>query len=819
MAQNTLSISREHIYLAALLHDVGKIGQRAINERPSDTDLEFLCPKAEGGFYTHLHVWWTQKFFELIGNIGNELNWEEIQRLAKLHHKPNDYLTGLISYADRLSSAVDRNYGKDEQRKDFRSVNLMSILSRVLDNPNLVYFDLVPLSSENVYPTKHSNTANAEKYKTLWNGLLNDFKKLKISGQDGFDNFDFTLLNILRRYMWAVPADTQSLADISLFEHSKTTAALAVSTFDFCQKYTEKCQISGSWLYIDKNVFPYALVGIDISGIQDFIYNIISNKAAKSLKGRSFYLELLTLSLIEKFKDIFQAFNGQIIYSSGGKFYALVANIDIRQKIEEFQLQVDRQLWQEHREKLAVLVDAIEFNFDPQNKRSIYIKGKELPVDVAKLWAYLTVAINEKKNRKFFYVINSDNQEDFNLFKPKIIYGNTEVCSVTGIELDEKNRTTLDEHSDVPVSLLVRKQVDLGTALKSARWLIYSKKPINQQFDASIKVLDTYFYLTSIDMPPFTEVKYKALIFNNAEEFLDDYQPGNGYGYIFYAGNKVPAYKTCNGEREKTTDQLTLANDGKSHTMLGVLRMDVDDLGAIFAQGLPSDQRSFSAMSTLSFLLNLFFTKYLSEHRQKNDKDKNYRDWVNILYAGGDDLFIYGRWWEVLEFAQVVRQQFRQFTGNDSLTISAGLVFTHGKFPISKAAQLAQEAEDKAKEGNKNAITFFGRRVAWTDFEEVKNYKTNLVNFINAKFISKGFLQRMIEFDQIRQTGDKSFLWTSLYYLARVSERLKKRKDAEKAREFIITLMKALLQNPKLYSTLALASRWAEKELKTFKTT
>ncbi|MBM4425645.1 MAG: hypothetical protein FJ031_00255 [Chloroflexi bacterium] len=36
------------------------------------------------------------------------------------------------------------------------------------------------------------------------------------------------------------------------------------------------------------------LIGDDISGIQKFIYTITSKKAAQTLRGRSFYLQLLT---------------------------------------------------------------------------------------------------------------------------------------------------------------------------------------------------------------------------------------------------------------------------------------------------------------------------------------------------------------------------------------------------------------------------------------------------------------------------------------------------------------------------------------------
>ena len=67
-------------------------------------------------------------------------------------------------------------------------------------------------------------------------------------------------------------------------------------------------------------------VGGDLSGIQKFLYNISSKKAAVSLKGRSYFLQQymnnVCLKIVEAIKEA-GAKDTEVIYNSGGKFYLL----------------------------------------------------------------------------------------------------------------------------------------------------------------------------------------------------------------------------------------------------------------------------------------------------------------------------------------------------------------------------------------------------------------------------------------------------------------------------------------------------------------
>ena len=81
--------------------------------------------------------------------------------------------------------------------------------------------------------------------------------------------------------------------DNSLFEHLKTTGAFAHCLAAYRSNHAEAFSYSGNRLQLGKDHFPVLLFCGDVSGIQSFIYNISNKSAMKSLKGRSFYIQLL----------------------------------------------------------------------------------------------------------------------------------------------------------------------------------------------------------------------------------------------------------------------------------------------------------------------------------------------------------------------------------------------------------------------------------------------------------------------------------------------------------------------------------------------
>lgn len=68
------------------------------------------------------------------------------------------------------------------------------------------------------------------------------------------------------------------------------------------------------------------LYSIDISGIQDFIYTISTDKALKNLRARSFYIELTMEHIIDELLTTLSLSRANLLYCGGGYAYVILSN-------------------------------------------------------------------------------------------------------------------------------------------------------------------------------------------------------------------------------------------------------------------------------------------------------------------------------------------------------------------------------------------------------------------------------------------------------------------------------------------------------------
>ena len=105
-----------------------------------------------------------------------------------------------------------------------------------------------------------------------------------------------SLLCLLESYLSAFPSSTNAAEspDISLFDHLITTAAIGVCISEYLNAEGEtqyqKILFDGEQQFMEQPAF--LLYSADFSGIQKFIYTVASEKALRSLRSRSFFLEL-----------------------------------------------------------------------------------------------------------------------------------------------------------------------------------------------------------------------------------------------------------------------------------------------------------------------------------------------------------------------------------------------------------------------------------------------------------------------------------------------------------------------------------------------
>jgi CRISPR-associated protein Csm1 len=283
---------------------------------------------------------------------------------------------------------------------------------------------------------------------------------------------------------------------------------------------------------------------------------------------------------------------------------------------------------------------------------------------------------------------------------------------------------------------------------------------------------------------------------------------------------------------------------------LGVLRMDVDDLGDLFGQRLEREAgiAGLAYTAALSAALSHFFEGWVGELcRRINDDpqqrqqiiggDTSDRGSVYAIYSGGDDLFIVGSWHLLPHLAAAIRNDFVRYTTGHSaqkgtvplITVSAGITLHSAKFPLYQAAGDAHEALDAAKNhtrsGNrhpKDAISFLGQVVGWEAYAEVDTVRDTLLGLLNQGtphtllMTVQSLYRRYAEGRTRHRTrgGDPQFaygpwVWQGAYQLTRLAERTthkEARGKIEQLRKDIISEVQA----PPFIERAGLAARWAQ---------
>ncbi len=747
------------IVLAGLLHDVGKFAERGDPE-----NYENLGDEAT---FRYNHAAATFKFLDrYVKYQGRQPLWFNY---AAMHHHPSDSepIEWIVAEADRLSSGMDRQeYAADERQvgqqkftTPLKPITEFVALKEAEPTTGKYFIPLKTYSSQekDIFPRPFTDDLNLRRnYAELFQNFTKEFEKLVSNGTE--KKLD-TLYFLLQKYWWAVPASVRKsdFPDISLFEHSKTTAALAAALYIY-----HKEDESLTRLEKIKNRKPekFLLFVGDVGGIQRFIYQISSKGAYSQLKGRSFYIQIINDLIAEYLVEQLGLARPNIIYSNGGKFYLLLPNTERTIKTTNTAIQtVNKRFFTEFDGQIF-----LRTAFVPLSGEDLHLSTGVL----AEKWQEVNTILADKSKRPFDFMIEDPDEFYDDFFAPQ---GNVEtrLCASCYRELD----VDVKADSEVPLCSVCRRMKDLGERLKSARFMVIASRQREVGNDVGIfldkKILlyealdmlpisklqegDMVYLFNSSDWSPFTKSQW----FTNylAKEMLGTQsQAVIQFGFKFYGGTL---------RFDATFDEIARRAKG-NFKKLGILRMDVDHLGLLFRNGLKyykvkissefSDkfrqQKNFysiSRMTTLSSQLNVFFAGYLNHLLAPEEKNEQQK--AAIVYAGGDDLFIIGSWDAVLEAAVNIRRKFRSFTcQNPAFTLSGGLAITGGKFPIYKSAEYAGEAEELAKhhtEGDrsKDSFTLFGVPLFWEDVFKIYEYKNELFELIEQDPGNRSFLQHL----------------------------------------------------------------------------
>jgi CRISPR-associated protein Csm1 len=859
---STKESTRDIVYLAAVLHDIGKFWQRADSSGvASSTTLDsevknlesIFCPTYEGR-YTHKHVLWTAQFFVTFKNLfdinisskDKSFAKSRLLRFASAHHRPNkDSLEEcIIQFADHCSSGIDRSkkegledeqveydYDRSNSWDKFKDIRMKSVFENLLGN-NTDNFKL-PIASldlnKSFFPKNKFEQRGQLDYSLLWESFSKELFKIQTKN---IKQLTDSILFLLEKYTSTVPSSTQHLPDVSLFEHLKSTAAFSICTYDYLNENKEgKCNIKN-------DETPFVLLGGDLSGIQSFIFDIVGKGAAKNLKGRSFYLQLIVDSIVSYIIEKLNLYKANIVYSSGGGFYILAPNTKfVKDQIKEISSIISERIRKEHSTKLYLALD-----YQPIKKEDVFNGNINL------IWAELSQKLSQKKANRFSDFIKT--VEGFSyFFEPTEAGGETLRDFITGEEFERneiKYPLELHEKETENISYLKKntfEQIRLGKILRDNIQYQISTSSEIKYWESDYKFLGTkthryfrplgldryYYFLSEKEISDLKQrikgsVDDAEILKVNDTNFNDFKLSGNNIvnGFTFYGGNDMPR----TNDKAQFFDELA-GDESVTFKRLGILRMDVDGLGNIFKNGFPDMRRTFSRYSTLSSSLDYFFKGYLNKIWAESER---FRSNTFILYSGGDDLFIIGKWNVAIEFADVVQKEFKEWTcHNPHLGISGGIAIVTGKYPIAKAAIQSAEEEKRAKNHSyknkdKDSISFLSLPFSWDEeLEVVETLKNQLINMINTEHgISKGFLSKISTLNSMKELQEKNGLnptwrWLSAYDIGRTIQIVKSRE----AKALLEVIKINLFTNKEITGSkydylqvLNFAARWAQLEMR-----
>jgi len=759
------------IVLSSILHDIGKLFERGNIFREARSDSTYLdrCPQTPGS-WSHVHSAYTGAFCDWLENRFNclkETQHKDWKLWCSAHHRSDEtgFEATVVRVSDRLS-ASEREEG-EYYKKDIHLRTLLEpVIERLYLNKNkglATYhrFSLAPLNTrrDTFFPItaealdlqvmedpeagipdpgqwNHLLSPNSlsGKYRELGNAFLNDIDALAKRAPDlSLESLITSLSMLLERYTSMVPSATNVRhPDISLFDHLRTTAAIAQALY----LYQLEKQFPHEGLTVQDDA-KWALVCGDFSGIQKFIYNLTNKGAGKGLRGRSFYVQFICKVVADFIMRQLGLTSAALLYNSGGKFFLLIP-AHLTGFVLKARAKVNQWLVKEFGGEVFLGLGFAGVTQD------MFYKG-----EMSSAWQAAALDLEKDREQRFKDTFSPE------FFAPSTEFDPTKSCKVCG------SRSTHGEDKCYTCKTLEAigkdlKEIDAILTLWDEEKI--SGIPLRREFSLLDGQLHCFFIkdlehkgqlLSSIDVGD-----GQLILLNEwGERPLSDLPLPSFAVSHMYVG-KWEATKQV-GEDGEPWNFDDYADNSLGIKRLGLLRMDVDNLGLIFIKGLNFPERepirtrngikegwgeaktnmktgevlrrpmaSISRMVTLSRQLNHFFSGYVPTLLKQPAFDR-----CQIVYAGGDDLFVMGSWDQLPTLAKTIRDEFKAFCcENPDLSISAGISLQRSRYPIYKGAQLAGNAEEIAKgvkadwglaksRYDKDGFCFLGIPIPWDHYE------------------------------------------------------------------------------------------------------
>lgn len=854
MAISLLLEQSSRIALAAFLHDLGKFAERAkipVNQQVLDDNKQLYCPHRkkftdDRGWFSHVHAAYTGLAMDVIEGYLPDLtgtdfapfgSWKTKEaddsfiNAAAMHHKPDTFLQWVIATADRVSSGFDREefeqYNEAEEGtatgKNHYTARQLPLFEQIrldskADQDYAYRYALKPLSPNSIFPVKASacegndDKAAQKEYHDLWLGFVDALKLMPPSHRNNWslwlDHFE-TLWGV---YTQAIPSATafNIRPDVSLYDHSRVAAAMATALWRYHHERKETDAVTAKELKAQEKSWEdkkFLLVQGDFFGIQDFIFasgGETNKRAAKLLRGRSFYVSLLSECAALKVLDVLDLPSTSQVINAAGKFMIVAPNttetlkklLDVQHELDQWFL---KQSWGQAGVGLAwTAASCNDFRRGKAGRKDSPYKAL-----IKKLFEQLEVIKNQRLN-----LCTATTPIIFNEFLDS--FDNDKgVCKIDG-----KSPATILHDNEIWISELANDQIKIGTWLANAdrERIFITRDSLGMGTALKLTVFDYHisFAKSEEKQGKFGEQAKNGNLLRAWDFSLPksaDAALWNGYArrninaYVPFAtphdlleeqwDKYVGIDEKLEEEQAKTLNHLACGDRIQNEfekwqgiSALSSLKGDVDNLGMIFQSGLGEDV-SFSKTAALSRQVNAFFTVYLP-WLCKTEYQNTY-----TVFAGGDDFFLMGPWLSQIKLARQMRQAFQRYVAeNSELHFSAGISTTKPGLPIGQLSEMAESALEQAKAHNpknekpapKDAVTCFNQTMSWDEFSALELRRKRLQDLHQEMNLSTGYVYGLLTLINMHEKiteRPENALWHS-YFAYRTVRMLERNKNLDR---------------------------------------
>ena len=546
------------------------------------------------------------------------------------------------------------------------------------------HYPRAPLNPLSIFPD--SDSADADLWQTFLDGLGDIPKSHHNNWPLWLDHFDTLWQSVAH----AVPAAHS--ADVSLYDHSKTTAALATALWLWhdANGQTDNAAIARLRSQSDWDEEKILLIQGDFFGIQSFIFAAgreTNKKAAKLLRGRSFQVSLFAELAALRVLDACELPPTAQILNAAGKFMIVAPNTPaIHDALARVKADINQWLLEHCYGRVALGIathTASCRDFTAKERFRQLIDDTFAELESAKL--------------QRFGLMDAT---------PAVL----PAAYPTGTCRYDRHLPAGTSKRLPELAALSADQIAIGEALAGKERLLILT-PAAAVHDAQnttkleLPIFGYHIAFTADEdiSGAFGDIARRGQLlrcWDYSLPRLTDDSIWHGYArrainaYVprFSADDDQEKYRSLNKEDHeaeghnniKTFNHLACEErhpDENGHycgkIALATLKGDVDNLGKIFERGLSAP--TFAKMAALSRQMNQFFSLWLPAYCAAKYPNSY------TVFAGGDDFFLIGPWQQIQHLAADMRAHFCEYVAaNPDITFSAGIAISKPRHHLQR---------------------------------------------------------------------------------------------------------------------------------------